>query len=138
MHLVLIKLWFRGIDETADKAEKSEGKISKAFGKMGKAAVVVGKAVATGLAVGTGAAIKLGKEAIDAYGDYEQLVGGVETFLKHFLSMTTSPLPRNSDKGLIDPFGSDFSAFVFKIQANMNKNHRDRIAFMRICSGTCF
>ncbi len=56
-------------------------------------------------------------------------------FLKHFLSMTTSPLPRNSDKGLIDPFGSDFSAFVFKIQANMNKNHRDRIAFMRICSG---
>ena len=60
---------------------------------------------------------------------------GVETFLKHFLSMTTSPLPRNSDKGLIDPFGSDFSAFVFKIQANMNKNHRDRIAFMRICSG---
>lgn len=68
-----------GIDETADKAEKSEGKISKAFGKMGKAAVVVGKAVATGLAVGTGAAIKLGKEAIDAYGDYEQLVGGVET-----------------------------------------------------------
>ena len=49
--------------------------------------------------------------------------------------MTTSPLPRNSDKGLIDPFGSDFSAFVFKIQANMNKNHRDRIAFMRICSG---
>ena len=60
---------------------------------------------------------------------------GVETFLKHFLSMTTSPRPRNSDKGLIDPFGSDFSAFVFKIQANMNKNHRDRIAFMRICSG---
>ena len=60
---------------------------------------------------------------------------GVETFLKHFLSMTTSPLPRNSDKGLIDPFGPDFSAFVFKIQANMNKNHRDRIAFMRICSG---
>ena len=60
---------------------------------------------------------------------------GVETFLKHFLSMTTSPLSRNSDKGLIDPFGSDFSAFVFKIQANMNKNHRDRIAFMRICSG---
>ena len=60
---------------------------------------------------------------------------GVETFLKHFLSMTTSPLPRNSDKGLIDPFGSDFSAFVFKIQANMNKAHRDRIAFMRICSG---
>ena len=60
---------------------------------------------------------------------------GVETFLQHFLSMTTSPLPRNSSKGLIDPVKEDFSAFVFKIQANMNKAHRDRIAFMRICSG---
>ncbi len=61
---------------------------------------------------------------------------GVETFLKHFLMMTSSPLPRMSDKGEIDPMKEpDFSAFVFKIQANMNKAHRDRIAFMRICSG---
>lgn len=60
---------------------------------------------------------------------------GVQTFLEHFLSMTTSPLPRKSDQGIIDPFTEDFSAFVFKIQANMNKAHRDRIAFMRICSG---
>ncbi|MFQ7310417.1 MAG: peptide chain release factor 3 [Sellimonas sp.] len=61
---------------------------------------------------------------------------GVETFLQHFLKMTTSPLPRKSDKGEIDPMKEkDFSAFVFKIQANMNKAHRDRIAFMRICSG---
>lgn len=61
---------------------------------------------------------------------------GVETFLQHFLSMTSSPLPRKSDKGEIDPMTEkDFSAFVFKIQANMNKAHRDRIAFMRICSG---
>jgi peptide chain release factor 3 len=60
---------------------------------------------------------------------------GVETFLQHFLQMTTSPLPRKSDQGEIDPFSPDFSAFVFKIQANMNKAHRDRVAFMRICSG---
>lgn len=60
---------------------------------------------------------------------------GVETFLKHFLAMTTPPLPRNSSIGKIDPMTNDFSAFVFKIQANMNKAHRDRIAFMRICSG---
>ncbi len=60
---------------------------------------------------------------------------GVETFLQHFLQMTSSPLPRNADVGEIDPFSPDFSAFVFKIQANMNKAHRDRIAFMRICSG---
>ena len=60
---------------------------------------------------------------------------GVETFLKHFLKMTYAPLPRQSDIGEISPFDEDFSAFVFKIQANMNKNHRDRVAFMRICSG---
>ncbi len=60
---------------------------------------------------------------------------GVEIFLKYFLEMTTTPLPRKSDQGIIDPVKNDFSAFVFKIQANMNKAHRDRIAFMRICSG---
>ncbi len=60
---------------------------------------------------------------------------GVEPFLKEFLHMTTPPLPREADCGTVDPFSSDFSAFVFKIQANMNKAHRDRIAFIRICSG---
>ena len=60
---------------------------------------------------------------------------GVETFLQHFLKMTTSPLPRKTITGEVDPFKEDFSAFVFKIQANMNKAHRDRIAFMRIVSG---
>ena len=60
---------------------------------------------------------------------------GVEIFLKHFLAMTTSPLPRKADVGMIDPIEEGFSGFIFKIQANMNKAHRDRIAFMRICSG---
>lgn len=60
---------------------------------------------------------------------------GVEPFLEDFLRMTTPPLPRTADTGLVDPVKNDFSAFVFKIQANMNKAHRDRIAFMRICSG---
>ena len=60
---------------------------------------------------------------------------GVEPFLQEFLNMTSSPLARKSDKGEVDPFGKNFSAFVFKIQANMNKAHRDRVAFMRICSG---
>ena len=60
---------------------------------------------------------------------------GVEIFLKHFLNMTTPPLPRMADIGLIKPTEQEFSAFVFKIQANMNKAHRDRVAFMRICSG---
>ncbi|MBE5954466.1 MAG: peptide chain release factor 3 [Lachnospiraceae bacterium] len=60
---------------------------------------------------------------------------GIETFLEHFLKMTQSPLPRQSNEGSIDPMNDFFSGFVFKIQANMNKAHHDRIAFMRICSG---
>ena len=60
---------------------------------------------------------------------------GVEPFLREFLNMTMPPLPRTADTGKIDPVETPFSAFVFKIQANMNKAHRDRIAFMRICSG---
>ena len=49
--------------------------------------------------------------------------------------MATTPLPRKADIGVINPTDDEFSAFVFKIQANMNKAHRDRVAFMRICSG---
>lgn len=60
---------------------------------------------------------------------------GVEPFLNEFINMTTPPLPRKTVDGEVDPFDDRFSAFVFKIQANMNKAHRDRIAFMRICSG---
>ena len=60
---------------------------------------------------------------------------GVEEFLEHFLKMTTPPLSRTSGEDVINATEDRFSAFVFKIQANMNKAHRDRIAFMRICSG---
>ena len=60
---------------------------------------------------------------------------GVEPFLEAFLRMTPPPLPRTADCGVIDTFDPDYSAFVFKIQANMNKAHRDRLAFLRICSG---
>ena len=59
----------------------------------------------------------------------------MEIFLNYFLQMTMPPLARTADSGRIDPVEEPFSAFVFKIQANMNKMHRDRIAFMRICSG---
>ncbi len=60
---------------------------------------------------------------------------GVEPFLERFLRMTTPPLPRKAGDMAIDSLDDDFSAFVFKIQANMNKAHRDRIAFMRVVSG---
>ena len=60
---------------------------------------------------------------------------GVEPFLKRCLSYTKSPTPRVSDQGPIDPESDRFTGFIFKIQANMNPAHRDRLAFMRVCSG---
>lgn len=60
---------------------------------------------------------------------------GVETFLKSFLSLTTSPKAYESNIGKINPESENFTGFIFKIQANMNPAHRDRIAFLRICSG---
>jgi peptide chain release factor 3 len=60
---------------------------------------------------------------------------GVQTFLETYLQFAPSPQPRNSDVGEIDPTSEEFSGFIFKIQANMNPAHRDRIAFLRICSG---
>ncbi len=60
---------------------------------------------------------------------------GVEPFLEGFLHMTTPPLARLAGETVVDSLDDDFSAFVFKIQANMNARHRDRIAFMRVVSG---
>ncbi len=60
---------------------------------------------------------------------------GVEPFLNRFLEYTLPPTARNSDQGPIDPYSDQFSALVFKIQANMDPSHRDRLAFIRICSG---
>ncbi|EKN68757.1 peptide chain release factor 3 [Neobacillus bataviensis LMG 21833] len=60
---------------------------------------------------------------------------GVQTFLESYLKFAPAPKARNSSIGEIDPLGEQFSGFVFKIQANMNPAHRDRIAFIRVCSG---
>ena len=60
---------------------------------------------------------------------------GVQTFLETYLQFAPPPAPRESSTGKIDPMSDRFSGFVFKIQANMNPAHRDRIAFVRICSG---
>jgi peptide chain release factor 3 len=62
---------------------------------------------------------------------------GVEPFLREFLELAPSPSPRESSIGPIDPLSDQFTGFVFKIQANMDARHRDRIAFVRIVSG-CF
>jgi peptide chain release factor 3 len=61
---------------------------------------------------------------------------GVETFLKAYLEFAPGPTAHKTREGqLVTPLDEQFSGFVFKIQANMNPNHRDRIAFVRICSG---
>lgn len=60
---------------------------------------------------------------------------GVETFLESYLEFAPTPQPRDSTSGKIEPLSEEFSGFIFKIQANMNPAHRDRIAFLRICSG---
>jgi len=60
---------------------------------------------------------------------------GVEPFLEAFLDITPPPLPREADTGMINPTEPYFSGFIFKIQANMNPAHRDRLAFVRIVSG---
>ncbi len=60
---------------------------------------------------------------------------GVELFLNAVLDLAPPPTARNVVEGSADPRGVDFSGFVFKIQANMNRAHRDRVAFMRVCSG---
>ncbi|WP_341279204.1 peptide chain release factor 3 [Paenibacillus sp. FSL H8-0537] len=60
---------------------------------------------------------------------------GVQTFLDNFLELAPKPTERMSKSGLVEPTNEKFTGYVFKIQANMNPAHRDRIAFLRICSG---
>ncbi len=62
---------------------------------------------------------------------------GVQTFLEHYLNLSPAPTTRESSIGPIDPMErKSFSGFIFKVQANMNAKHRDRVAFLRITSGT--
>ena len=61
---------------------------------------------------------------------------GTTQFLRHFLDMSPAPGPRKTTDGFVNPGDDFFSGFIFKIQANMNPAHRDRLAFFRICSGT--
>ncbi len=60
---------------------------------------------------------------------------GVRPFLDAFLELAQPPVARESDQGPVDPLRPEFSGFVFKLQANMDPRHRDRVAFVRVCSG---
>jgi len=60
---------------------------------------------------------------------------GVRPFLDAFLELAQKPMPRTSSAGEIETIRPGFSGFVFKLQANMDPRHRDRVAFVRVCSG---
>ena len=60
---------------------------------------------------------------------------GLQAFLDSFCELMPPPRPRETTTGIVDPAADGFSGFVFKIQANMDRAHRDRVAFVRICSG---
>jgi peptide chain release factor 3 len=60
---------------------------------------------------------------------------GVRPFLDAFLELAQKPVARSSSAGVVDPIRPGFSGFVFKLQANMDPRHRDRVAFVRVCSG---
>lgn len=61
---------------------------------------------------------------------------GVKELLDAFVEYAPAPLSRSTQQRLVEPAESKFSGFVFKIQANMDPQHRDRIAFLRVCSGS--
>ncbi|HXA93086.1 MAG TPA: peptide chain release factor 3, partial [Steroidobacteraceae bacterium] len=95
------------------------------------------------------AEIELVEGATDAFDPAEYLSGrqtpvffgsaissfGVEELLRAFATYAPGPLPRLTNERLVDPLEEDLAGFVFKIQANMDPGHRDRIAFMRLCAG---
>lgn len=60
---------------------------------------------------------------------------GISELLADFIKFAPGPQPRETLQRIVEPSENEFSGFVFKIQANMDPNHRDRIAFLRICSG---
>jgi peptide chain release factor 3 len=60
---------------------------------------------------------------------------GMEALLDALQQLAPAPQPRLTDRGVVPPVAPGFSGFVFKIQANMNRRHRDRVAFVRVCSG---
>ena len=60
---------------------------------------------------------------------------GIKELLDEFIIHAPAPISRESDKRIVEACEDNLTGFIFKIQANMNPSHRDRIAFMRICSG---
>ncbi len=77
----------------------------------------------------------LAGELSPAFWGSAKLNFGVDQFLKYFTEWAPGPGSHRTDKGVIEPTDPQFSGFIFKIQANMDRKHRDRMAFLRVCSG---
>ena len=75
-----------------------------------------------------------GKVSPTTFGSAKQNFA-VNTFLDFFTEFAPPPSPHNTTKGVLEPLNKEFTGFCFKIQANMDRRHRDRVAFIRICSG---
>lgn len=141
---------FQGVYHRADRAfERFEGKQAET------SLVPVGDPLELASTIGDEAAEKLAEdvELLDIAGeafDMEQVNRGlltpvffgsaithfgVRSFLDMFIKLAPPPTERKTTDGSLVPTSEDFAGFIFKIQANMNPAHRDRVAFLRICSG---
>ena len=119
----------KALDETSGKGEKAESRLSKAFGAVGRGAVVVGKAVATGLAVGTTAFAGLTAKALSASGELEQNMGGSEAVFGEYAGkMQNTAKQAFSNMGLstsdylatANKMGALFQGAGFSIEESMN------------------
>ncbi len=122
------------VDEAVIEGEPDAPAVQEAMG-------LFASEVAEGLDLLEGAGVELDSAAVARGEQTPMFFGsaltnfGVHPFLQRFLEMAPGPVPRVSDAQPIDPVDHPFSGFVFKIQANMDPDHRDRVAFVRICSG---
>ena len=122
------------VDETRVAGEPGDPRVREAFGPF--AASVID---ALALLEGAGAEfdpalVARGLQTPTFFGSALTNYG-VLSFLDRFLELAPPPGARTSTRGPIDPVLNPFSGFVFKIQANMDPDHRDRVAFLRVCSG---
>jgi len=122
------------VDEKILEGEPGDAALQAAMGPFGRD-------VLDGLELLEGAGADLDPALVAKGGQTPMFFGsaltnfGIRPFLETFLEMAPGPLPRESNGEKIDPVTHSFSGFVFKIQANMDPDHRDRVAFVRVCSG---
>ena len=122
------------VDEQVIEGEPGDDAVRAAMGDFADEVV-------DGLELLEGAGAELDAEAVAKGKQTPMFFGsaltnfGVHPFLQRFLEMAPGPVPRTSEGEGVDPAERPFSGFVFKIQANMDPDHRDRVAFLRICSG---